>query len=103
MSACTLSLEQLHEIEQTVLCCRFCHCSESNPCSIYIAANDDGTERLARNVPEVVETRPCSWYLVGVCDAPECIAKLVEEKKGRVVLFDARGHEISRRRGGRHA
>jgi hypothetical protein len=99
MSACTLSLELLHEIEEIALCCRFCHCSERNPCSIYIAANDDGTERLARNVLEVAETRPCAWYLVGVCDAPECIAKLIEEKKGKVILFDAQNHPLKRAEG----
>jgi len=97
MSALTLELKNF--VEQEIYCCRFCHCSERKPCEIDIAVNEDGTERLARTALEVEETRPCGWYMVGVCNAPECIEKLLEEKRGKVLLFDAAGHTLRRAEG----
>lgn len=74
--------------------CRFCQCTETSPCPILIAENPDGSERLARTENEAGEIIFCSWYLRGVCSAPVCIEKLLEEKRGKVLLFDAQGRQV---------
>lgn len=74
--------------------CRFCQCTEASPCPILIAENPDGSERLARSENEATEIIFCTWYLRGVCSAPVCIEKLLEEKRGKVLLFDAQGRQV---------
>jgi hypothetical protein len=78
--------------------CRFCHCTEFTPCGIALAADPDGTLRLARNDEEVFEVQACAWYLDRVCNAPACVERLIAEQRGttspRVLLFDGQGRTV---------
>jgi len=79
--------------------CRFCGCTEQQPCAIPIALGPDGKERLARKNEEVLEIIPCSWYLEECCNAPACVERLIAECRGaaappRVLLFDGQGRTI---------
>lgn len=73
--------------------CRFCGCTETEPCLISVVEEDDGRVRLARNRAEASEDFPCSWYVRGVCNAPACLEKLIAESK--VLLFDAGGRKLA--------
>jgi hypothetical protein len=78
--------------------CRFCQCTELNPCGIALAQDPDGTLRLARNDDEVWDVQACAWYIEGVCSAPSCVEQLIAERRGeatpRVFLFDGQGRAI---------
>jgi hypothetical protein len=89
-----LSLGNLLHLDPTDEC-RFCHCSETTPCTIAIAEDGDGKARLARTDEEIVATLACRWYIPGVCSAPRCVEKLVAEWNNKVLLFDAAGHELA--------
>jgi hypothetical protein len=73
--------------------CRFCGCTERNPCSIPITFDETGRQRLARSNAEALERIPCGWYLEEVCNAPACIEKLIQES--RVILFDGTGRKLA--------
>jgi len=104
MSAPALSLELRNELLlQLDQCCRFCGCREDAPCPIFLVRDAAGIVRLARSEVESNEVIPCSWFVEGVCNSPICIEKLLLEKRNNVLLFDASGRAIPRRRGGRHA
>lgn len=62
--------------------CRFCGCTEANPCTILVGLNPDGKESLARSGNEVLEEISCSWYLEEVCNSPVCLEKLILEWRG---------------------
>jgi hypothetical protein len=74
--------------------CRFCGCTEDDPCPILIAWDDSGVARLARNESESNDVIFCAWYIHGVCNSPLCIEKLLEEKRGKVLLFDGSGRKV---------
>jgi hypothetical protein len=96
----TLSLEQLEEIElQLAESCRFCSCTESTPCPIFLHHEPSGIVRLARTEEEANDFAFCAWYVPGVCNSPLCIEKLLEEKRGKVILFDAQSQPLKRAEG----
>jgi hypothetical protein len=70
--------------------CRFCGCSQLNPCRI-LFAQSGSLIRLVFDEAEADFMQGCSWFLPGVCNAPECVEKLLIEARGRAVLFDAQG------------
>jgi hypothetical protein len=92
-AASTLSLPDLfgpEELED----CRFCGCTEDAPCPILISWDASGVARLACNEAESNDVIFCAWYIHGVCNSPLCIEKLLEEKRGKVLLFDASGRKV---------
>jgi hypothetical protein len=67
------------------------------PCTIF-TITEAGTVRLARRDDETrnIEMMPCAWFLPGVCNSPECVEKLIEERRGRiVVLYGAGGERVA--------
>lgn len=74
--------------------CRFCQCTEDAPCPILIAFDVDGFARLARTEAESSDVVFCTWYIPGVCNSPLCVEKLLEEKRGKVLLFDGSGRKV---------
>ena len=95
--ALTLSLEVQQERDELLMLdphdrCRFCHCTEDQPCAIAITEDPAaGIVRLARKEDETTVLMPCSWFLPKVCNSPTCIEKLLAECRDRIVLFDASG------------
>ena len=90
-----LSLETLQERDaalEPVERCRFCQCSEVEPCPIPVREDQDGVFHLAASEEETTMILPCSWFLPGVCTSPVCIEKLLLESRNRVVIFDGYGH-----------
>jgi hypothetical protein len=90
----------LHELEQERLHsvdpgeqCRFCRCSQFNPCTI-LFAQSGSVIRLVFEEAEADYVEPCSWYVPGVCNKPECVEKLLIEARGKVVLFDGTGRRV---------
>jgi hypothetical protein len=75
--------------------CRFCQCSEVEPCPIPLREDADGNFHLASSEAETSMILPCSWFLPNVCSRPECIEKLLIEARGRVVLFDGSGRRMA--------
>lgn len=71
--------------------CRFCQCSEVEPCPIPVREDHDGVFHLAVSEEETTMILPCSWFLPGVCTSPVCIEKLLLESRNRVVIFGADG------------
>ena len=74
--------------------CRFCGCTEDEPCAIPIA-QEDGIFRLARNEGETAMIQPCAWFLPGVCNAPRCMEKLIAEWGAKVLLFAPDGRKLA--------
>ena len=70
-------------------CCRFCRCTEIEPCAIPVREDAAGNFCLATNECEATAIVPCSWAIPGVCSSPECLEKLLAE--ARPVIFDAHG------------
>jgi hypothetical protein len=97
-AALTLELSDLL-MQESIQSCRFCNCTEDAPCPIYLHYELDGTVRLGRNVDDTNDIAFCSWYLPGVCNSPLCIEKLLEEKRGKVILFDANNVPLKRAEG----
>jgi hypothetical protein len=73
--------------------CRFCNCTEDEPCIIAVTEDSDGKVRLARTPEEMDGEFPCSWYVLGVCNAPACVEKLIAES--RLLLFGADGRKLA--------
>jgi hypothetical protein len=73
--------------------CRFCGCSEFNPCTI-LFAKTGSIIRLVFDEAEADYVEPCSWYVPGVCNGPSCIERLLIEARGRVLLFDGTGRRV---------
>lgn len=92
-AAPSLSVENFI-LQEDMPVCRFCGCTEDAPCPILITWDDAGVTRLARNEAESNDVIFCAWYIHGVCNSPVCIEKLLEEKRGRVLLFDASGRKV---------
>ncbi len=96
----TLSLELLNDLEaQLTETCRFCSCTQSAPCPILLHVEESGIVRLARNEEESNAVAFCEWYVEGVCNSPLCIEKLLEEKRGNVILFDPSSNPLRRAEG----
>ena len=90
-AALALAIEQMREFIDPATKCRFCGCSQDEPCVIPVCEEDEGIWRLVRTEAEATELIACSWFLPGVCSSPACTEKLLAECRGTVVLFDAQG------------
>jgi hypothetical protein len=75
--------------------CRFCGCTDSEPCGVLFVEDDLGIFRLARNEDECTVVIPCTWYVPRVCNSPECVEKLLLEKRSRPILFEASGRRVN--------
>lgn len=109
MSALAMLLDQYDALDDRVIDdqlaidpaarCRFCRCTEAEPCAIAVVEDREGTMRLARTEAEADQVLACSWFLPGVCNSPTCIEKLLVECRNLPVIFDAQGNLYGRRAG----
>jgi hypothetical protein len=59
--------------------CKFCGCSDLNPCAIPITVVDDAAVLSSALLAE--EFMACAWLLPDVCTAPECVEKAYAEAR----------------------
>jgi len=59
--------------------CRFCQCTEDNPCAIRFRKDQTGNYLLAFDETVTARVQFCTWYIPGVCSNPTCVHLLIQE------------------------